>query len=129
MNKLRNVIQLLVLIILPVVYFKSYFLVRTNFIDNTDIVFAFNNTMVLIILTAMIVCFFTVILLEVGRRFGKGSYLKKAIVIAILLAHLCFSYFAPEIIMYYMYIEVVSSLMFVIVDIIVESLLDIRSKK
>ena len=127
MKKVVRGIQIAILIVLPVVYFKIYNLAAAYFQSQFRAV-AYDNTLIPIIAQASLVAIFPLILLEVGRYFGAGSYLKKIFVIAILLAHIIFSYFESTIVMYYMYIEVVASFLLVIFVMIVECFLDLYKK-
>ncbi|MCQ4636657.1 hypothetical protein NE619_07940 [Anaerovorax odorimutans] len=129
MKKISNAIYILVLIVFPMVYFEIYAGAKTHLMDLANN-FAFDNPITPPLLCSLMVGVFTVILLEVARSFGRDSYLKKAVAMVILLAHLLFSYFAPNIIMYYVYIEVMSSLIFVTAALPVEALLDLyRNRK
>lgn len=111
-NKKRNIftfVKYLLFILIPPVFINVYYLYYT-YSDNKMSDFDYNNILLPIIIRAIIICLFTVLLLEIGKRI-------KHIIICplVIIIHLTLCAFFNAYPSYFMYVEVLSSLLLVAV--------------
>lgn len=111
-NKNRNIftfVKYLLFILIPPVFINVYYLYYT-YSDNKMSDFDYNNILLPIIIRAIIICLFTVLLLEIGKRIKHIIICPLVIIIHLTLCVLLNAY--PS---YFMYVEVLSSLLLVAV--------------
>lgn len=121
--KTGDIVKPVLLAIIPVIYFKIYYMTWTytqNRLNN----FEYSNMLVPAFFCALVICFFTVLMLEIGRSYSNSSCIKRIIAVTVLALHLLIGAFITSTFTYYMYIEVVASLLIVIFAIAVEGVMN-----
>ncbi len=111
-NKLQILfafIKYLLFILLPLIFINVYYLYDTYSANKMND-FAYNNILIPTIIHAAIICVFTVLLLETGRRI-QHIIICPIIIVMHLILYALFNIYPS----YFMYTEVISSLILVAV--------------
>lgn len=122
MKKTQNGICIIALVVIPILYCMIYTAMKLYFVDMGE---NFDNSVdmrVLIGLCSLLSALFILVMLILTKLFADELYSKRIIVAVIVLAHLIISYIAPEIINYYHYMEMSTSMILLIILILFERL-------
>lgn len=106
-NIILTFIKYLLFIIIPLIFINVYYLYDTYSINKMNN-FEYNNVLYPIIIRAIIICLFTALLLDIGRRIKHIIICPLIIIIHLIICILLNIY--PS---YFMYVEVLSSLLLV----------------